>query len=82
MATVEAEEVEVEEPVRLSVASAWLDSHPTTQTLRRWIVEGISGKKLPAVRIGKRFFVRLSELAGFVAELNRERSAPREVATP
>lgn len=56
--------------IKLSMVAAAVERH--TDTVRRWIVSGCCGRKLPAARIGGRLFVHRRELDEFLAALSAD----------
>jgi integrase len=51
----------------ISQAAKSLPVPVSVRTIRSWIVNGLSGKKLACIRVGNRRFVEPSELAKFVS---------------
>jgi hypothetical protein len=59
----------------LNEAAVWISKEtgcrrPHVSTLLRWILKGVRGSRLPAQRVGSKYWVRPSELAIFLDELN------------
>lgn len=62
----------------LSIANAarLLPGKPSPSAVWRWVRSGVNGVKLPAIKVGSRFFINEADLAGFiqhVTEMDRER---------
>jgi excisionase family DNA binding protein len=47
-----------------------LGVHPST--VARWLADGVVGVRLPAKRIGGRYFITEADLAGFLDAINPE----------
>ena len=52
----------------------------TEHTIRSWHSRGLAGRKLPAVRLGKRLYVNPTDLIEFLR--GRAVTAPRITSTP
>jgi len=63
------------ESMTLNEAAVWVaretgSRRPHASTLLRWILKGVRGVRLPARRVGSKYWITPGELAQFLDELN------------
>lgn len=63
------------EALTLNEAAAWIATEtgcrrPHVSTLLRWILKGVRGERLPARRVGSKYWVHARDLAGFLDDMN------------